>query len=150
MLFMILFNTDLLRKENRLTSYAATVITDSSKLKSREPKAIAGLHKDHKKITNREGKTLRKELARVSKLWSFRNEKAKKDHTGEIVKIILLALLATAGILFLGCAIGCAGAETVATAVAIGGLGVVIWMTIVLIRKQNKITREKSKPDLKM
>ena len=150
-LFIILFNTDLLRKENSMVSYAAISIADSSVFKFRESgKILSDFRTAHRKLSKEEGRILRKELKHQSKKWLLQKENGRKDNTIEIIGIIVLALALSYGVLLLACSISCAGAETLAVIVAIGGIGVLIGLTIIAIKNLNKRTREQPRPEQKV
>jgi hypothetical protein len=146
-LFTILFNTNLLQKEQYRSAYSAIGVTDSSVFKYKaSEKILSDFRNHHQKLSKKDGRTLRKELKFQSKKWILENNKEQQDKTGEIIAIILLALLLTFGVLLLACAIGCGGAETLAAIVAIGGILVVVWMTVVLINRVNRRKREGAIP----
>ncbi|HLO83153.1 MAG TPA: hypothetical protein VK166_19455 [Chitinophagaceae bacterium] len=149
-LFTILFNTNLLQKEHYRSAYSAIGVTDSSVFKYKaSEKILTDFQKNHQKLSKKDGRTLRKELKFQSKKWIHQNNKSQNDKTGEIIAIILLAILISMGVLLLACAIGCGGAEVLAAIVAIGGIVAVIWLTVVMINRVNRKKREEAIPKQK-
>ncbi len=141
-LLTILFNTNLLQKEQNHSLYAASGVTDSTVFKYKaSEKILSDFQSHHRKLSKKDGRTLRKELKFQSKKWVLQNNREQNDKTGDIIAIILLALLLSMGVLLLACAIGCGGAEVLAAIVAIGGIAAVIWLTVVMINKVNRKKR---------
>jgi uncharacterized membrane protein YwzB len=125
--------------------------TNAAMTENQPYRAELTVNKTHSKQLKSERKDLRQQLKQhrqtlKAEVKAIVGQMKTQKVTGEqvllIILTILLALLLLYGVAALSCSIACSGADGLAVLVFLLGLGLIVWLSIVLIKKISRKGKE--------